>query len=522
VLIGSFNPANQLSLPANSITTLALSSLAPDTTPPANPTGLTATAGDSQVSLNWNDNSEIDLAGYNVYRSLTSGSGYVKINGALVTSSAYIDNNVDGYVTYYYVVRAVDIFLNESGNSNQASATPTDTTPPSAPTGLSATAGNGTVSLNWSDNGEDDFDGYNVYRSTTLGSGYVQLNGSLLTSSGYVDNSVTNGITYYYVVTAVDTSSNESIYSNEVSALPQLYTDVEILGSWVSGLGHPKEAGTKRALIFIAHEESANGNPYLSSVTYGGQAMTKIIEVNAVVASGNYVAAFILNEANIAAASDSTFTPTWSGTTSSTAYASVFLQNVDQTTSVGASAKNSSTSSTPNPITTSALATNNRDMVILGATCGSVGFYTLNNNFVEGNDQQAGGTAGMTGVTGHKFATGADETPSATYSATPNRQAIIGFVVKFAPPTVYQNCQQVQEANDLRLPSDLNGDCYVDYSDLAIIALYWLHTDCAGLGNCEKSDFEPDGNVDFGDFSTFGLQWMSCNDPNDPQCTPNW
>jgi hypothetical protein len=54
------------------------------------------------------------------------------------------------------------------------------------------------------------------------------------------------------------------------------------------------------------------------------------------------------------------------------------------------------------------------------------------------------------------------------------------------------------------------------------VALYWLHTDCAGLGDCEHSDFGPDGDVDFGDFSTFGLQWMSCNDPNDPDCTPNW
>jgi len=54
------------------------------------------------------------------------------------------------------------------------------------------------------------------------------------------------------------------------------------------------------------------------------------------------------------------------------------------------------------------------------------------------------------------------------------------------------------------------------------VALYWLHTDCAGLGNCENSDFEPDGDVDFYDFSTFGLQWTQCNNPQDSNCTPNW
>ena len=71
--------------------------------------------------------------------------------------------------------------------------------------------------------------------------------------------------------------------------------------------------------------------------------------------------------------------------------------------------------------------------------------------------------------------------------------------------------------------SDLNGDCYVDYLDLGIVADYWLHTDCAGLNDCEKGDFEPDGDVDFTDFSVFGQQWMTCNDPENPaDCPPNW
>ena len=201
-----------------------------DVTPPAAPTGLSATGGDSTVSLNWNDNSEEDLNGYNVYRSLTSGSGYVKLNGSLVSSSNYTDNNVDGYVTYYYVVTAVDTSTNESDNSSEASATPTDTMPPAAPTGLTAIAGDSTISLNWNDNSEGDLDGYNVYRSTTSGSGYVQLNGSLLSSSDYIDNSVVNGTTYYYVVTAVDTSSNESGYLGEASATPNESTIYNFAG----------------------------------------------------------------------------------------------------------------------------------------------------------------------------------------------------------------------------------------------------------------------------------------------------
>jgi len=97
---------------------------------------------------------------------------------------------------------------------------PPDTTSPAAPTGLSATAGNATVSLDWDDNSETDLAGYNVYRSTTSGSGYGKINDSLLSSSNYTDNNVVNETAYYYVITAVDMNSNESRYSIEKSAMP--------------------------------------------------------------------------------------------------------------------------------------------------------------------------------------------------------------------------------------------------------------------------------------------------------------
>ncbi|MDD5064300.1 MAG: hypothetical protein PHQ35_06025 [Phycisphaerae bacterium] len=201
---------------------------------------------------------------------------------------------------------------------------------------------------------------------------------------------------------------------------------VSLLGSWGTGTSHTKESGSNRALIFIAHAESTS-TMNLSAVTYGGQSMTKVLEYNYNAASGYaYAAIFILKETDVAAASSSTFTPTWSGTAPGSAgYSSAFFSNVNQTTSTGATGTGGSTS---NPVTTSSLATSSGDMVILGATCGNSGSYTLNNGFTEGNDQTMGGT--VTGVTGHKSATGANETPSATYSSSINRQMIIGLVVK--------------------------------------------------------------------------------------------
>lgn len=95
-----------------------------------------------------------------------------------------------------------------------------DTTPPAAPTGLAAVAGDGSVSLDWADNGESDLAGYNVYRDTATGGPYTQIAADV-TTSDYVDNTAVNGTTYYYVVTAVDTSSNESAAGAEVAATPQ-------------------------------------------------------------------------------------------------------------------------------------------------------------------------------------------------------------------------------------------------------------------------------------------------------------
>lgn len=202
--------------------------------PPAAPTGLVATAGDGVVSLNWNDNGEPDLAGYNVYRSTNLGGPYTKINGSLALTSDYSDTAVTNGTTYYYVVTAEDSAVNESGNSSEVSATPTSQ-PPEAPTGLMAAAGYARVSLNWNDNGEIDLAGYNVYRSTTMGGPYTKLNGTLVAISSYMDVAVTNGITYYYVVTAEDNTANESGNSSEVSATPNTIRDDFESGGFVGG-----------------------------------------------------------------------------------------------------------------------------------------------------------------------------------------------------------------------------------------------------------------------------------------------
>ena len=73
----------------------------------------------SRINLDWNNNTEADLFGYNVYRSSTSGGPYGLIYGG-VTTSAYADTGLSALTTYYYVVTAVDSSGNESFSRRSA------------------------------------------------------------------------------------------------------------------------------------------------------------------------------------------------------------------------------------------------------------------------------------------------------------------------------------------------------------------------------------------------------------------
>jgi hypothetical protein len=89
-------------------------------------------------------------------------------------------------------------------------------TPPAAPTGLTATAGNAHVALSWS--AATGATSYNVKRATVSGGPYTTIAPSITTTS-YDDTTAANGTTYFYVVSAAN-SGGESANSSEVSATP--------------------------------------------------------------------------------------------------------------------------------------------------------------------------------------------------------------------------------------------------------------------------------------------------------------
>jgi fibronectin type 3 domain-containing protein len=179
--------------------------------PPTAPAGLAATPGNAQVSLSWT--ASATATSYHVKRSTSSGA---ETQISAPTSASYTDGGLANGVKYFYVVSAVNSG-GESANSSEVSATPVaPTSPPATPTGLQATGGNAQVSLSW--NASAGAASYNVKRSTNNGGPYSTAVASP-TLTNYTDTNVTNGTTYYYVVSAVNTAG-QSANSAQASATP--------------------------------------------------------------------------------------------------------------------------------------------------------------------------------------------------------------------------------------------------------------------------------------------------------------
>lgn len=95
-----------------------------------------------------------------------------------------------------------------------------DTAAPGAPVGLSGQAGHRLAELSWGASSATDLIGYFVYRGTRAAGPFTKVNHNLKTDARFNDASVANGTTYYYAITAVDTSGNESARSAVVSVRP--------------------------------------------------------------------------------------------------------------------------------------------------------------------------------------------------------------------------------------------------------------------------------------------------------------
>ncbi|MDH5753268.1 MAG: putative Ig domain-containing protein, partial [Deltaproteobacteria bacterium] len=188
---------------------------ASDTSAPGDVTNFTATAENGQITFTWTNPGETDYSGVMIRRSTvsypTSGSGLEVYNDI---GESYTDTGLSNGTTYYYSAFAHDAVPNFA-TGVQVEATPLFNTP--AGLAVAVVAAGNALTITW--NTVTGATGYNLYRGTA--SGVTQLTGTQISdaSSPHTDYSLVNGTEYFYVVTALDATS-ESLDSTQASGIP--------------------------------------------------------------------------------------------------------------------------------------------------------------------------------------------------------------------------------------------------------------------------------------------------------------
>ena len=183
--------------------------------PPSAPQSLQAIISEDEVNLAWqipSSDGGSAITEYHIYRGTISGTFFFLVS---TNQLSFTDNTVIVGITYFYVVHAVNsIGLSESSNEVQV----TPMTEPSVPQNLKAIVEDNHVILSWAapvSDGGSTITGYNIYKSTISGSGYILLTTINGTAFTYTDTFVTNDLNYYYFITAVN-EIGESVASNGV------------------------------------------------------------------------------------------------------------------------------------------------------------------------------------------------------------------------------------------------------------------------------------------------------------------
>lgn len=181
---------------------------------PAAPEKVFIVGGNADIYLSWE--SANGAKTYNIYWSTSAGVSKQSGTKISVAASPYYHTGLNNGTIYYYVVTAVNQY-GESEESLEASATPGQFTPPLPPRDVVSFSYNRKAIIRWT--AGDVYASYNIYWSTSKG--VTKGSGTKIAdaSSPYTHLGLTNGTTYYYVITGVN-QYGEGLESPEVSATP--------------------------------------------------------------------------------------------------------------------------------------------------------------------------------------------------------------------------------------------------------------------------------------------------------------
>jgi hypothetical protein len=283
----------------------------------APPTNVQAAAGlTQQLTITWTASTSPSVT-YGVYKTTDPTYGtYAQVTCSTSTATSCVETGLTNSTAYYYYVLATDPSGFDSPWSNFNSdcpvsgpdcvkGVPLNPNPPAAPSGLvvTDTETGGKLTVSWTPNAESDVNLYTIHYGTSSGVYTIHLNNGKATSA--ILNGLANGTTYYFAITATNTSNKTSVNSAEVSATPsfvrgvkspQLVTNLtlaksgsDIVLSWgaVTTTIYGKAASISKYEVYRGSTLSFIPGPanLISAPTQTGTTFT---DVNALASGGDY------------------------------------------------------------------------------------------------------------------------------------------------------------------------------------------------------------------------------------------
>jgi hypothetical protein len=215
-----------------------------DSIPPETPINLIGTCDSlGKINLRWNRNSDLDLAGYRIFKSISKNSSFRQITSAAVNDTSFNDqvdlNTIRGYI--YYQVQAVDHRGNKSDKSGVLAVELKDFLSPTSPRIVDYRVNSQIVEITYAPSPSKDVVAYVLHKIVNDSLEFTRKFSPNIDTRHIIDSLNYVG-TFKYYLSAIDSSANISERSNELiinpifqqSSTPKLSAQVDRTNNLIS------------------------------------------------------------------------------------------------------------------------------------------------------------------------------------------------------------------------------------------------------------------------------------------------